>query len=143
MCKINGTITLSLLIRNLVTKTWWPFCIYILNYKFLNVSTLKIHFVMFCFGIMWCVWVRQLIQSRIQHKHGGAKHGSIQRRPKLRRLFPNQMCKWPKMVSPGNNHRHRHKLLSAELCSSQRRRRLVQSSSTPLRFSSAHLSPHR
>jgi hypothetical protein len=87
--------------------------------------------------------VRQPVQQRVRHEHGGAEHGAVQRRRGLRVLLPAALRRRRAVVPAGHHHRHGHQLLPAKLRPSQRRRRMVQPAAPALRHGRARLPPHR
>ena len=82
-----------------------------------------------------CLWIWQSVQPRLWSKHSSTEHSTFQQWLKLWCLFWNQV--WPRsqMVQPRKsfNHGHCHQLLPSELGSSERQRRMVQSTSPTLR----------
>jgi hypothetical protein len=87
--------------------------------------------------------VRQPVQQRVRHEHGGAEHGAVQRRRGVRVLLRAALRQRRAVVPAGHHHRHGHQLLPAKLRPSQRRRRMVQPAAPALRHGRARLPPHR
>lgn len=82
--------------------------------------------------------VRQPLQQRIRHEHGGAEHGALRQWAKLRRLLRDQVRERQRVVPPGLRRRDRHQLLPPE-----QRRRVVQRPPAALRPLPAGFPAHR
>ncbi|KAF6996399.1 hypothetical protein CFC21_012743, partial [Triticum aestivum] len=87
--------------------------------------------------------VRQPVQHRVRHEHGGAEHGAVQRRRGVRDVLRAALRQRRQLVPPRVHPGDGHQLLPAQLRPPQRRRRLVQPSPPPLRHGRAGLPPHR
>lgn len=94
----------------------------------------------YCCNLNWmmacrrCLWVRQLVQQRVRHGHGGAELRAIHQRLRLRAVLPDPVRELTVVLQGvAVHHRHRHQSLPSQLGQGLQQRRLVQPAPHPLR----------